>query len=94
MTTTAFDTLKYVKTLEKSGISSKQAEAQAIALSEAMESNLATSQDLKNIEHKIDSVQTDLEHKVDSVQTDLTIRLYSVVALATGIIIAAIKYIQ
>lgn len=92
MTTTAFDTLKYVKTLERSGVASEQAEAQAVALSEAMESNLATGQDIKNLEHRIDSVQTDLEHRIDSAQTDLTIRLYGVVALATGIIMAAIKY--
>ena len=85
MTTTAFDTLQYVRTLEKSGIPSEQAEAQAIALSEAMESNLVTKQDLN-------SVKTDLEHRIDSVAKDLTIKLYSVIAVATGIIVGAMAH--
>lgn len=72
MTTTAFDTLQYVRTLEKSGIPSEQAEAQAVALSEAMESNLATKQDL------------------NSVAKDLTIKLYSVVAVAAGLIVSVV----
>ena len=83
MTTTAFDTLKYVKTLEKSGIPSEQAEAQAVALSGAMESNLVTKQDLN-------SVKTDLEHRIGSVAKDLTIKIYSVVAVGTGLIVSVV----
>ena len=51
MPVTAFDTLKYAKQLKLSGIPSEQAEAQATALAEALQSGfqeLATKSDVKN----------------------------------------------
>ena len=53
-------------------------------------SNLATKEGLHDVKtelnHKIDMV----DQKIDSVAKDLTIKLYSVVAIATGIIVQAI----
>ena len=50
MPITAFDTLKYAKQLKQSGIPAEQAEAQATALAEALQSGfqeLATKSELK-----------------------------------------------
>ncbi len=53
----AFDTLHYVKRLQKAGVSAQQAEAQADVLSEVMSLNLdklATKEDIKNMATKDD----------------------------------------
>lgn len=46
----AFDTLIYAKRLKKAGFTEKQAEAQAEALADVVNNNLATKQDLKKLE--------------------------------------------
>ena len=57
MSTITFDTLKFVKQLEASGISPIQAEAfvnaQRDILSEAMDTSLATRADMERIERKL-----------------------------------------
>ncbi|MDK9719892.1 MAG: CCDC90 family protein [Rhodospirillales bacterium] len=54
MTTIAFDTLKFVQTLEKAGVPPPQAEAFAEALKQAQsESELATRSDLRETEERI-----------------------------------------
>jgi hypothetical protein len=57
MSTITFDTLKYVKQLEASGIPPVQAEAfvnaQREILSEAMDTTLATRADIERIERKL-----------------------------------------
>lgn len=108
MTATAFDTLQYVKTLESSGIPSAQAEAQAVALSAVMESNLVTPQDLNDtktdlisalhntntsLANTLHSENKDLEDKIGNLQKILTVKLYITITIATAIIIAAIKYL-
>ena len=49
MTAVAFDTLKFVKKLKEAGMPEKQAEAQAEAFAEAVDMNLATKQDIKDL---------------------------------------------
>ena len=57
MTAITFDTLKLAKRLQEAGMDREQAEAQAEALSEAMDSgiqDLATKQDLRLLEGHVD----------------------------------------
>lgn len=53
MSPVTFDTLKYVETLKKAGVSDDQARAQAEALREVLDTEVATKQDLENMELKI-----------------------------------------
>jgi hypothetical protein len=53
MTVIAFDTLKYSKHLIEAGVPQRQAEGQAEALAQVVDEQLATKQDLKELEHKI-----------------------------------------
>lgn len=80
MSTITFDTLKYVKQLEASGVPPAQAEAfvnaQREILSEAMDTSLATRADIERIERKL------IEHdaKFDKLQWMMGI----VIALAVA----------
>ena len=53
MPTTAFDTLKYSKRLQELGFSREQAEGFAEIQQEILESNLASKQDLKELEYRL-----------------------------------------
>ena len=66
MTTVTFDTLKFVRTLKAAGIPDKQAEAEAEAISEALEVNL---KDLVTKEYLDVKFQQDLA----PVRTDLAV---------------------
>ena len=66
MATVTFDTLKFVHTLKAAGIPDKQAEAEAEAISEALEVNL---QDLVTKEYLDVKFQQDLA----PVRTDLAV---------------------
>ncbi len=48
-----FDTLRYSKTLEAAGISREQAEAHIRIIAEIVEGDLATKQDLKELEYRL-----------------------------------------
>ena len=103
MNNPAFDTLEYSETLTKAGVPEKQAKAQAVALSHAMQSNLATKEGLHDVKtelnHKIDDVKTELNHKIDMVdqkidmvEKTLTIRFGGMITIATGIIVGAMAH--
>lgn len=48
-----FNTLLYTKKLEQVGISREQAETHVQIIAEIVEGNLATKQDLKDLEHRL-----------------------------------------
>lgn len=77
----AFDTLAYVKKLVFVGVSKKQAEAQAEALASLVNENLATKQDIKELDLKIEGVKKDIELS----KRDIIIKLTSI--LGTMIIV-------
>ncbi|MCH8844776.1 MAG: hypothetical protein IID61_17585 [SAR324 cluster bacterium] len=64
MSVTSFDTLTYAKLLQEAGFTAQQAEAQAEALRAVVDQNLATKQDLKEME-------TRLDHKIELVRRDM-----------------------
>ena len=59
------DTLKYAKRLQQAGFTDLQAEAQAQALWEAIESTVATKQDLRELETRINGRFNELEARLD-----------------------------
>lgn len=48
-----FDTLRYSKTLEAAGVSRSQAEAHVKIIAEIVEGDLATKQDMRELEYRL-----------------------------------------
>ena len=61
---TTFDTLEYVHKLKEAGVPENQAETHAKALSEVIQSNLATKQDLEK-------VKSDLTLEIEKVKIEI-----------------------
>jgi Holliday junction resolvasome RuvABC endonuclease subunit len=96
--------LKYVKILEGTGITREQAEAHVQIISDILEGDLATKQDLKNLEikldtsidrldKKIDSVAERVEHKILQSEYRSTIKLGSIVTVVIAAATAVIKFL-
>ena len=67
MSTITFDTLKFVKQLEASGVPPVQAEAFVLAqqqiLSDVLDSTLATKGDLLSLKHDVERLEMKMESK-------------------------------
>lgn len=72
----AFDTPAYAKKLQEAGFTSEQAEVQAEALRAVVVENLATKQDLKELETK-------LLHQMEVMRRDIVIWLGGLILAAT-----------
>ncbi len=72
-----FDTHAYVKSLQSVGFTEEQAEVQANALKTLVENDLATKQDLKELELR-------LKH-------DLTLRLGTMLVVGIGVVATLVK---
>lgn len=83
--------LKYVKLLEGTGITREQAEAHVHVLSEFLEGDLVTKQDIKNLETKFDTFTDRFEHKLLQSEYRMTIKLGSIVTIAIAAAAAVIK---
>ncbi|WP_159727465.1 DUF1640 domain-containing protein [Methylosinus sp. Ce-a6] len=77
-----FDTLKFVEKLESGGFTHAQAKAAAEAFAEATSQELSTKTDIA-------SVRSDIE----IAKRDLQIWFGSVMVVAVGVILAAIRYL-
>jgi hypothetical protein len=87
MTSSNFDTLKFVQRLEKAGASRDHATAEAEALAEVFLSagkDIATKSDLEKLE-------TRLESKIDAMELGLTVKLGAFMAASVGSTVALIK---
>ncbi len=71
----AFDTLTYAKKLQEAGVPPQQAEAHAGALQELVEGNVATKQDLREMEARLEARMATLEVKMAGMETRLLVRL-------------------
>jgi len=84
-----FDTLKFVETLERASLTREQASAIASAVRDAQNvSDVATKQDLRNMEADVDSKFGLLREDMDLMRKDLIIKLGSMV-IGTGVILIA-----
>jgi len=87
--------LKYVKILEETGITRAQAEAQIQIISDILEDNLATKQDLKNLDARFESLNArfeSVEYKILQSEYRMTIKLGSIVTLSMATLAALIKF--
>ena len=84
MSATSFDTLTYAKLLQEAGFTAQQAEAQAEALRAVVDQNLATKQDLKEME-------TRLDHKIELVRRDIIIWLGGMIVVTTAALAVLMK---
>lgn len=92
------NTLKYAKKLEAVGFSREQAEMTIGILSEVVESNLATKQDLKDlsvyIDQRFDGVKLEfasVRHEIKEMKSELTIKLGAMMVTAIAVVSALIK---
>ena len=84
MSATTFDTLTYAKKLREAGFTEQQAEAQAEALKAVVDDNLATKQDLKELEARI-------THEMKQMESRITIRLGGMVVAAVVVLAVLMK---
>lgn len=89
MSTITFDTLRYVKQLEASGIAPQQAEAfvnaQRDILSEALEAALASKSDIRSV--RDDIAQLEIATKQDMAKLDKEL---AVLKWMTGLVMAGV----
>lgn len=67
----AFDTLAYVKRLRDAGVDTAQAEAQAEALTLAMQDSVATGADILRLENKVTQAELTLRAEIKDVQSGM-----------------------
>jgi len=94
----AFDTLKFAERLESGGFTHAQAKAAAEAFAEATGQELATKADLKS---EIAALGSELKTEASAIRGELrelelrmTIKLGALMMAATGVILAAIKFVK
>jgi len=83
--------LKYVRILEKAGITREQAEAHVQIITEITEGELATKQDMKNLDTKLDTSVERLEHKMLQLEYRLIIKLGTIVTVVIAAATTVIK---
>ena len=87
-----FNSLKYAKMLEKVGVSRDQAETQIEIMTEIVETNLATKQDLKDLMTMVTQEFALLRSEVKQVEYRMTIKLGSVMTIIAGLAVAFLKF--
>jgi len=105
MSAVPFDTLKFARKLEASGLTAGIAAGTAEALAEAMSgAELATKSDIAAIKADISSLRTELKADIAGLRTelkldmellrrDLVIKLGSTSMPGVGVLLAAIRYL-
>jgi hypothetical protein len=109
MAVVPFDTLKLARRLEGAGFPPKQAADTAEALADAMSgAELATTADVvglraelkaeiaalrAELKAEIAALRLELKAEIELLRRDLTIRLGSMMIVAVGVLLAAIRYL-
>jgi flagellar motor switch protein FliM len=88
MRTLAFDTLEFAKKLKAANFPQDQAEALAEAVAGLVEERLATKQDLKELEIRLEARLREMELRL---RHDLTLRLGAMLTAAVAIVAALVK---
>jgi coproporphyrinogen III oxidase len=88
MRTLAFDTLEFAKKLKAANFTQDQAEALAEAIAGIVEERLATKQDLKELEIRLEARLREMELRL---RHDLTLRLGAMLTAAVAIVAALVK---
>lgn len=88
-----FDTLQYAKKLQIGGFSPAQAEAQAEALKEIVENNLATKQDILDLKRDIKEMEANLNRDMAEIKPEMVKWMFGMSLAQISIIVALIKLI-
>jgi hypothetical protein len=91
--TVPFDTLKFVEKLESGGFTHAQARATAEAFAEATSQEIATKTDVAMLRSDIATLRSDVESAIEIAKRNLKIWFGSVMVIAVGVILAAIRYL-
>lgn len=93
-----YNSLKYVKKLEEAGVSRALAETHIQIVSEIMETNLATQQDLKDLgtelRHEMAMLRQELKQELVFTEQRMTIKLGTIVSIAIGIAVTLVKLVN
>lgn len=81
MSAVPFDTLKYLETLKEAGISEEQARALTTGLAEAVDMNLATKQDIKDVRRDMEAMESRLIIKLGSISAASVFIAIAIVSL-------------
>jgi hypothetical protein len=105
MSAIPFDTLKFTRHLEESGFAASAAAGAAEALADALTgADLATRRGIAEVKTEIAAVRTELKgdiaalraefmNAIELLRRDLTIKSGSMLVIAVGILLAAIRYL-
>jgi hypothetical protein len=109
MSAVPFDTLKFARHLEASGMASSVAAGAAEALADALTgAELVTRSDLAKTTAELRSeitavrselrtenaaTRTELKHDIEMLRRDITIKFGSMLVIAVGILLTAIRYL-
>ena len=87
-----FNAIKYTKQLEEVGFSRVQAEAQLQIISEIVEGDLATKQDLKILETTLTGTINNLENKIQQLEYRMTIKLGTLLGIGFTAMASLMKF--
>ena len=87
MSTVTFDTLEFVETLKQAGIPENQARAQSEALKKVLHTEVATKQDMENMELKIKA-------DIEAAKSEIIKWNTGTLLVATGIFVAISKFLH
>ena len=95
----ALDTLEYARRLRQAGFSEQQAEGQAQALAAVMTDSIATKQDLRELEKRMDArfdqqeavFEARLDARLSDLERRLTLRLGGMMIAGIGAVSALVK---
>jgi hypothetical protein len=94
MNAVPFDTLKMAQRLEVAGFSGPRAAGAAEALAEALVgADLATKTDLTGVKAELTAVEARLLAAMELLWRDITIKFGSMMIIAVGVLLAAIRYL-
>jgi len=88
MRTLAFDTLEFAKKLKAANFPQEQAEALAEAVAGIVEERLATKQDLKELEARLEARLREMELRL---RHDLTLRLGAMLVAGVSLVAVLVK---
>ncbi len=98
MSAIPFDTLKFARHLEASGMAAATAAGAAEALADALTgANLATKDDIALLRSELKNdtamLRSEVRSELELLRRDLTIKLGGMLVIAVGILLAAIRYL-
>ena len=98
MSAVPFDTLKFARHLEASGLAASVANGAAEALADAMTgADLATKDDLATVRNdlkaEIAATRIELKNDIELLRRDITIKFGGMMVIAVGVLLAAIRYL-